>query len=261
MARPGGVILDLDGTLVLGDRPLPGSRELLLGLEEAGVPFAILTNNSSLSARDHAARLARMGLPVLPERLFTSGAFAGRELARALPGRPVYLLGTPSLAAELAEEGVWVSENGAEAVLVGFDTTLTYARLARAAALLQRGVPYFATHPDPACPAPEGFLPDAGAILALLEKATGRRPDRVFGKPDPAFLWHAAARLGLPREGLLYVGDRLEVDVALAQAAGVRGALVLGGATRPGDPRLAPYVREGLVVVEDLWALKAQLLG
>ncbi len=95
MARPGGVILDLDGTLVLGDRPLPGSRELLLGLEEAGVPFAILTNNSSLSARDHAARLARMGLPLLPERLFTSGAFAGRELARALSGRPVYLLGTP----------------------------------------------------------------------------------------------------------------------------------------------------------------------
>jgi len=255
-----GVVFDLDGTLILGERLLPGARELLEELKRRGIPYAVLTNNSSLSARDHTARLARLGLPVGREQVFTSGGFAGWEMARHFLDLPVFLLGTPALAAELAEAGVWVSEENPQAVLVGFDRALSYARLERACFLLQRGARFFATHPDPACPVEEGGLPDAGAILALLEAATGRRPERIFGKPDPAFLRHAASRLGLALEESLYVGDRAEVDLALAQGAGVQAALVLTGATRPEDPRIPELRRRGTLVVEDLWELRRFIL-
>ncbi|GGN04868.1 acid sugar phosphatase [Thermus composti] len=257
----GGLIFDLDGTLILGELPLPGAKELLEALQQEGIPYAVLTNNSSLSARDHAARLRRLGLPVEWRRIFTSGAFAGRELAQRFPNLPVYLLGTPALAAELAEAGVWVSEEEPQAVLVGFDRTLSYARLERACFLLERGARFFATHPDPACPVEGGALPDAGALLALLEKATGRRPERVFGKPDPAFLRYATFRLGLAPEDCLYVGDRAEVDLPLAQGAGARAALVLTGATRPEDPGIPELRQHGVLVVDDLWELKRHILG
>lgn len=253
MPAPRVWLFDLDGTLLRGARPLPGARGLLEALEGA---WGVLTNNTALSRLDHALRLRRLGLPVEEERIHTSGRFAARELLRTHPGVRWFLLGTPALAAELGALGLRLSEEEPDGVLVAFDTTLSYERLKRACRLLERGLPFFATHPDPACPTEEGSLPDAGALLALLERATGRRPDRVFGKPNPAFLRFALEELGLSTEGCLYVGDRLEVDVPFALGAGVQAALVLTGATLPDDPRIEEAKAQGVLVVRDLLELK-----
>jgi HAD superfamily hydrolase (TIGR01450 family) len=259
MPLPRAWLFDLDGTLLRGKRPLAGAGSLLQALSQEGWAWGVLTNNSALPRSDHALRLRRLGLPVSEEAVFTSGRFAALELARLYPQARWYLLGTPALAAELGALGLRLSEEEPDGVLVGFDTTLSYSRLARACRLLEGGALFFATHPDPACPEEGGLLPDAGALLALLERATGRRPEGVLGKPNPAFLAYALGELGLEPEACLYVGDRLEVDVPFALEAGVRAALVLTGATRPEDPRIKEVQAQGVLVVRDLGELKERL--
>lgn len=251
-------LFDLDGTLVQGNRVLPGARELLEALASRGVPYAVITNNTALSRKDHARRLKRLGLPVSEEQILTSAIAAAMALKH---GPPVYLLGTPALACELGRLGVDVAEEGAEAVLVGFDTTLSYERLRTAALLLEKGALFLATHPDPACPSDNGNLPDAGGILALLEKVTGRHPDMIFGKPNPSLLLAAASQMGLDAHECFFVGDRAEVDVPFAQQAGAKAGLVLTGATPKEDPRIIGLRDQGVLVVEDLWTFRKHVLG
>ncbi len=254
-------LFDLDGTLLLGRQATPGAAELASLLHERNIPFAVITNNSAYSARDHALRLQRSGVQVYPEQVYTSARMAGEEMARLYPDAAVYVLGTPSLAAELGRHGVQVVEELPDAVLVGFDQILSYERLRKACYFLERGARFLATHPDPTCPTEEQHLPDAGALLALLEAATGRRPERIFGKPDPAFLRRVAESLGVNPADCLYVGDRLEVDVPFALEAGARAALVLSGATSAEDPRLNSLPPSGVLVMKDLWELRSYLLG
>src|SRR5947207_14204068 len=119
-----------------------------------------------------------------------------------------------------------------DAVIVGFDQTLTYRRLCRAAWWITRGKPYFATNPDRVCPADEStVLVDCGSICGALETATGRMPTAVLGKPDPAMIEGILHRHSLAPHELAMVGDRLYTDMAMAQKAGAFGVLVLTGET------------------------------
>jgi NagD protein len=121
-------------------------------------------------------------------------------------------------------------DDAPDAVIVGFDLTLTYARLCRAAWWIQQGKPYLATNPDRVCPTDQPtVLVDCGAICALLEKAAGRAPDVVLGKPDPAMLGGILVRHGLRPEHVAMVGDRIYTDILMAHRAGAYGVLVLTG--------------------------------
>ncbi|WP_135256808.1 HAD-IIA family hydrolase [Thermus caldilimi] len=254
-------LFDLDGTLLLGRKAISGASELVSLLQEKGIPLAVITNNSAYSARDHALQLQRSGIPVYSKQVYTSARAAGEEMAKLYPDAAVYVLGTPSLAAELGRHGIQVVEELPDAVLVGFDQTLSYERLRKACYFLEHGATFLATHPDPTCPTEGQHLPDAGALLALLEATTGRRPERIFGKPDPGFLKRVAESMGVDPAGCLYVGDRLEVDIPFALNAGAMAALVLSGATSVGDPLLDSLPQGGVLVVKDLWELRGYLLG
>src|SRR5437773_2616438 len=122
--------------------------------------------------------------------------------------------------------------NEPDAVVVGFDTTLTYPRLCRAAWWIAQGKPYFATNPDRICPTDQPtVLVDCGALCAALEAATGCPPAAVLGKPDPAMIRGILHRHSLQPESLAMVGDRLYTDIAMARRAGALGVLVLTGET------------------------------
>lgn len=121
-----------------------------------------------------------------------------------------------------------------QAVVLGFDTTLTYEKLVLLCDAVRAGLPYIATHPDYNCPVKGGFIPDIGGVIALVEACTGRGPDAVIGKPNAAIARAAAARFGVPLERICMVGDRLYTDIALG-ACGVRTALVLSGETSAAD--------------------------
>ena len=229
-------LFDLDGTLYLGERLFDFTRPLLARLRETGRDYRFLTNNSSRSAADYAARLTKMGVPTVPEDFITSAEATMEYLREALPGRTLYVCGTASLKAEFARAGISVTEDpdAAEGIVMGYDTELTYRKLTDLSRLLcQRpDLPYIATHPDLVCPTEFGSVPDCGSVCAMLETVSGRRP-LVIGKPEARMPRLAMARCGVAPEQCGVVGDRLYTDIKCGKNAGARSILVLSGETTP----------------------------
>ncbi|MBN1131137.1 MAG: HAD-IIA family hydrolase [Chitinispirillaceae bacterium] len=224
-------IFDLDGTVYLGSALIPGARECIAGIRDRGIPYVFLTNNSSRSAPYYRRKIARLGIPVTMDNVFTSGQATGMYLARRKPGARIFVLGTRSLAAELASYGL-VPCDGAEPVdyvVAGFDTELTYKKLRTACGLIDRGVRYIATNPDYVCPIDGGrSIPDCGSMCFMIEKATGKRP-LVIGKPAPDMIRLLCRKFSVPAERTVAVGDRLYTDIAAGKNAGALTLCVLSG--------------------------------
>jgi 4-nitrophenyl phosphatase len=234
--RIDALVLDMDGVLYRGDEALPGAAALFPALREAGVSVILATNNATRSPAEVAAKLARMGI-VVPERwILTSASATVAWLGEHAPeGARVYSIGTPSFrAALLALPGVVWDEARPDYVLVGLDPGLTYDKLRSAAVALERGAMFVATNTDAGLPTEGGEMwPGAGAIIAALQTTTGRAPDVVLGKPEPALYNLARARLGTAPAATRAVGDRAVSDFVGGMRAGLPTALVLTGVTRP----------------------------
>ncbi len=229
-------LLDMDGTISLGEQALPGTAEFFVKI--AHRDYIFLTNNSSHSAEHYIRRLNHMGIPSERRHVLTSTDALAAELHRIGPAdRPVavYPVGTPDFEADLAATGVQLShERGAavDFVVLGFDTTLTYEKLDIACNTIRRGTPWLAANPDRVCPLADGkVLPDCGALIAFMETCTGQPPRRVIGKPDPAMAQMVMADRGYRAEDLAMVGDRLYTDIAFANNAGILSIAVLSGET------------------------------
>jgi HAD superfamily hydrolase (TIGR01450 family) len=236
--------LDLDGTLYLGKGLFPFTLEFLQRIGRLRIGRTFFTNNSSVSTAGYVQKLRGLGIDCGADEIYSSTTATLTYLHEKRPeARKLFVLGTAALQQEFVDGGFAVCErendkrtadlgDEPDAVIVGFDTSLIYARLCRAAYWISRGKPFVATHCDAACPTDEAtVLPDCGAICALLTKATGREPDAVLGKPSPAMLRGVLQRQGLAADEIAVVGDRLYTDVAMAQAAGAVSVLVLSGET------------------------------
>ena len=224
-------LLDMDGTLYLGDEVLPGAREFVASLAAGGRRYIYLTNNSSRAGADYVGRLRRLGFPCETCDVLTSGMAAARYLREEYPGARVCLVGTRALAREMESAGIALDDERADVVLAGFDTELDYRKLERAVHFLRRGAPFIAANPDLVCPMPRGeVLPDCGSICALLEKASGVKP-KYLGKPERMLVDLASEMTGVPNDEICCVGDRLYTDIACAKNAGAVSALVLSGET------------------------------
>ena len=176
-------LFDLDGTIYLGDQLLPGAKDLLSYLDQAGIPYFFLTNNSSRSRVDYSKKLIRYGLDIPEEKIFSSGMATAIFLKKKKPGARIYLVGTPSLEQEFKAYGFQLVEDDPEFAVLGFDTTLTYQKIWKLCDFVVDGIPYIATHPDINCPTPDGFMPDIGAMMAMVKSSTGRDADLIVGKP------------------------------------------------------------------------------
>lgn len=234
-------LLDMDGTVYLGNTSIPGASDFVSFLQEAGIPFLFLTNNPSADAMYYSGKLEGvLGVRIGAEHILTAGEATARYLAEQTPWRRVYVLGTPSFEHELAAVGLAHDDQNPEAVVLAFDKTLTYTKLERACLLLAQGLPYIATNPDRVCPMEYGYIPDCGAMAALLEAATGRTPCYI-GKPEPTFAHEALRRLNIAARETAMVGDRLYTDMAMARAAGLLSVLVLSGETSREDVEASPW--------------------
>lgn len=227
-------LLDMDGTFYLENRPLPGALAFLRACEKRGLGYTFLTNNSSKSAADYIQKLAAMGVDIRPEQMLTSGDATLHYLEEQGFPKELLVVGTESLCAQFAAAGYLVDAERPKAVVLGFDTTLTYEKLCRLCGAVRAGTPYIATHPDYNCPVEGGFIPDIGATIAYVRASTGRGPDVVAGKPNATIATLAAKRAGLPPERICMVGDRLYTDIAMG-ATGLKTALVLTGETAVTD--------------------------
>jgi HAD superfamily hydrolase (TIGR01450 family) len=233
------VALDMDGTIYRGGTLFPFTNPFLGQLSRMGVGYSFLTNNSSKSTADYLKHLEKIGIRAGPDQMYTSTQATIEYLRESMPGvKRLFVLGTASMADEIAEAGFVLTEDAAsdepDGVVVGFDMALTYHRLCRAAYWISKGKPYLASHPDRVCPTDEPtVLVDCGSICAALKEAAGREPDAVLGKPDPRMLHGLMRRHGLAATELAMVGDRLYTDVEMARRSGALGVLVLTGeATR-----------------------------
>ena len=228
-------LLDMDGTLYLGDDVFPGAVDFIHTLADTGRQYIYLTNNSSRAGTDYITRLRRLGFPCEAENVFTSGMATALYLNQHYAGKPVYLVGTQAFRRELLSYGIPLVEEGAEIVVVGFDTELVYEKLDRAVHYLRRGATFIAANPDWVCPMPAGeVLPDCGSICALLTAASGVKPTYI-GKPNRNMVDVISAQTGVPNEQICCVGDRLYTDVACGVNAGIDTVFVLSGEGVPSD--------------------------
>ncbi len=237
------VALDMDGTIYSGGTLFKSTIPFLAQIKQLGVGHTFLTNNSSKSAKDYLAHLKKIGINAKADELYTSTQATIEHLRKKFPRvKKLFVLGTKSLHKEFAAGGFLLTKDSAsdkpDAVIAGFDTELVFARLCRAAYWIKQGKPFIATHPDRICPtdAPT-VLVDCGSICAALEKATGRAPDVILGKPDPCMIRGILRRHALAPENLAMVGDRLYTDMAMARRAGALGVLVLTGETTEAEAK------------------------
>lgn len=222
-------LLDMDGTFYLGDRLIDGSLQFLEALARTGRTARFLTNNSSKSASVYEEKLRRMGVPACYRDVITSGHAAAHYILRQHAGQRGYLLGNGMLHEELVKMGLTLVEDAPDYVLVAYDTTLDYAKLCRVCDHIRAGLPYIATHPDFNCPTETGFVPDIGAMMALIEASAGRKADVILGKPYRGIVDEALLRTGFDLTQMAMVGDRLYTDVATGVNHGMTGILVLSG--------------------------------
>src|SRR5712671_848660 len=235
------VALDMDGTIYRGSTLFDATTPFLQLLKDLGIGYTFLTNNPSKSVTDYLDHLRQIGIAATEAQLYTSTQATLEHLGEAWPQvKRLFVLGTASMCAEFARAGFELMAESADAepdaVVVGFDMTLTYARLCRAAWWISRGKPYVATNADRVCPTDQPtVLVDCGSICAALEAATGRAPAAVMGKPDPAMIRGILHHHSLAPENLAMVGDRLYTDIVMAHHAGVLGVLVLTGEATAAD--------------------------
>ena len=180
-------LFDLDGTLYLGDRLFEGVRELLSAIRARGGQYRFLTNNSSRSVAAYVQKLTRLGVATEAGDFLTSvDALIHYLREHGGEDRRYYVCGTESMKSQLRAAGFTVAERreDANALLMGFDTELTFQKLEDACILLGQGIPYLATNPDWVCPTAYGFVPDCGSVCEMLWRATSRSR-RSFCRTSP----------------------------------------------------------------------------
>lgn len=229
-----GYLFDLDGTVYLGDRLLPGAYDLVTGLRSQGRETLFLSNNPTRDPQMYADKLARLGLPTPTSHIVNTVVTMAAWLKREAPDATVFVIGEEPLIRAIREAGIRLSDRPEEidVVVASYDRGFDYRKLQIAFDALwqHRRARLVTTNPDAYCPMPGGRgEPDAAAVIAAIEASTGVRCEVNVGKPAPVMLQTALDILGLPAEDCLMVGDRLYTDIAMAVDAGIDSALVLTG--------------------------------
>lgn len=235
-----GFLIDMDGVIYRGKQLIPGADQFVRTLLERRIPFAFLTNNSQRTRRDVACKLQRMGIPVDEHHIFTCAMATARFVAQQKPNGTAYVIGEGGLLHALHRNGYAIVDDDPDYVIVGEGRTFNMEIVEAAVRMILRGAKLIATNLDPNCPTAAGTRPGCGAIVAMLESATGRKAFSV-GKPSPVMMRAARKELGLSSENTIMIGDTMDTDILGGVAMGYRTVLVLTGSTSQEDFALFAY--------------------
>ena len=219
-------LMDMDGTIYRDNDLFPDSKAFFRRVREMGAKYVFMTNNSSKGAEDYIAKLKRMGIDPCEDDFITSADATQKYLLENHRELKIYVCGTESFKRQLRKNGLDIAESASEevgCVLMGYDTELTYQKLEDVCILLQRDIPYIASHPDLVCPTRYGAAPDCGSVCRMIFNCTGKEP-LIIGKPQPAMPEMAIAKFNCSKEETVIIGDRLTTDIA-----GIDSILVLTG--------------------------------
>ena len=224
------VVFDGDGTLYLGKQLIEGSLEFLDSLNKKGISSYICTNNSSKTPEEYETKYKALNLPFTKENILIS-THSSVESLKKKGIKSLYILGTNSVIEWIESFGFSHTKTNPEAILLTYDTSLTYKKIETVTHLLRTNIPYFATHPDLVCPTENGPIPDVGTWITMFEQTTGRRPDAIFGKPNPKILDPILKKHNCGLEDIVFIGDRLYTDIALGQGNDLTTILTLTSET------------------------------
>lgn len=227
-------VLDMDGTFYLGNKLIDGSLDFIRKVEATGKQYLFFTNNSSKTSEFYIKKLAGMGLDIRKDQIITSGDVTINYLKKYYNGKKIYLMATDIVEKHFYDSGINLCKENADAVVIAFDTSLTYEKLTLACTLIRNGSDFIATHPDFNCPTEDGFIPDCGAMCAFITASTGKKP-KYLGKPYKETVECILDHTGLTLDDIVFVGDRLYTDIATAYNHGATGLLVLSGETKLKD--------------------------
>lgn len=233
-------LTDMDGVLVHDSRALPGAAELINQWKRTDTPFLVLTNNSSYTPRDLAARLRDAGLDVPEDRIWTSAMATAQFLAEQKPGGSCYVVGEAGLITALHEKGMIMTDRHPDFVVLGETRTYSFESITTVIRLINDGSRFISTNPDPTGPALDGIVPATGAVAALVTKATGKEP-YVVGKPNPMMFRSALNKIGAHSEKTGMIGDRMDTDIVAGIEAGLHTVLVLTGISTPDVVERFPF--------------------
>ncbi len=244
-----GFLIDMDGVLYRGSEPIPGSIEFISRLLEWNAPFMFVTNNSQRTRRDVAFRLQRMNINVGAEHVFTCAMATARFLAQQMPLGSAYVIGEGGILNALHQNGYAIVDHDPDYVVVGEGRTISFEAIEAAVRMVMNGARLIATNPDPNCPTADGMRPGCGAIVAMLETATGVNAFSV-GKPSPVIMRMARKELGLATGETWMIGDTMETDILGGVQMGYRTILTLTGGTKRED--VARFAYQPDLIVESL---------
>ena len=248
------LIIDMDGVLWHGDQPMPGLTDFFQTLREQQIRFILATNNASLTQAQYVIKLAQMGVQVTPNEILTSSMATALYLSKH--NNPadcrVFVIGEDGARQPLLDHGFTLTElyelnddkdnpnMGANIVVCGKDSTLSWDKLATATLNIRAGAQFIGTNADTTLPTERGLTHGNGAILAALHAATGITPT-IIGKPEPIIYQQALALLGVDPAHTVAIGDRLETDILGAVRTGIRSLMVLSGVSTEDDFKTTDY--------------------
>ncbi|GHC45296.1 HAD-IIA family hydrolase [Roseibacillus persicicus] len=226
-----GLLLDMDGVIYRGKELIEGTASFLETMRRMGVPYLFLTNNSQRTRRDIVKKLSRLGIPSTPDQIFTCAIATARFLAQEKPEATAFVIGENGLASALHVNGISVVDDDPDYVVVGEGRNVNYEMVEAAVRMVAKGAKLVATNMDFSCPTESGIRPGCGAIVAMIEKATGIEAFSV-GKPSPVMMRMARKELGLRTAETVMVGDTMYTDILGGVQMGYRTVLVMSGHTR-----------------------------
>lgn len=233
-----GFLIDMDGVVYRGGEVIAGACEFINTLVQREIPFTFFTNNSQRTRRDTAIKMNRLGFNITEKNVFNCAMATARFLKRQRPDGTAYVIGEGGILHALHCNGYAVVDSAPDYVIVGEGRTLNMEAIEAATNMILGGAKLISTNPDPNCPTATGMRPGCGAVVAMLETATGVKAFSL-GKPSPVMMREARKEIGLTAENTIVIGDTMETDIQGGVQMGYETILVLTGNTRRSD--LARY--------------------
>jgi arabinose operon protein AraL len=226
-----GFIFDLDGTVYLSERLIPGADTVIRLLRDTGRKVVFLSNKPIQTRENYAEKLTRLGIPTTPGEVVNSSFVMTRYLLKRAPGARLFVIGESPFVEELERAGFAICDDPEKIqwVIASFDRTFDYRKLNIAFQAIKRGAHFVATNPDRTCPVEGGEIPDCAAVIAALEAVAQKKVEVIVGKPSPIIIEVTLEVMGLPASECILIGDRIETDIRMGRESGMATGLVLTG--------------------------------
>lgn len=235
-----GLVIDMDGVLWQGDRPLPGLNAFFNVLKRRNIQFILATNNNTMPPEGFVKKAAGLGVELSLHNIMTASLATVAYLQGHYPaGSRVYVIGEPPIKKMISDAGFEIAESDVKAVVAAMDRQLTYEMLKRGSILIRAGAEFIGVNPDACYPTPEGLAPGSGPIVAALAYASGVEP-KYMGKPEHYIFETCLQRMGLKPQEAASLGDRLDTDIEGGLRAEMKAILVLSGVTDASQAQSSP---------------------